>query len=259
MRRGLTNLRPEPEAYTTHLSRLIKAGHFISPPSSSQELRVLDLCTGTGCIALLLYSNLSSSPFCHLNITGVDISPLAVRLSNTNLKHNVSLGLIPSPTLTSSITFLQSDIFSPDWSSHTAAGKWDVIISNPPYISPDGFNRDCSRSVRNYEPKLAQVPLPRADAGVVQEDVFYARLLDIGAVLGPRVMLFEVGGMEQALRVLRMVGEKLGRDNWMVEIWRDWPDGRPMEGEETSVGVDGMGEVPVKGSGHGRSVLVYRR
>jgi HemK-like putative methylase len=221
-------------------------------------LRVLDFCTGTGCIALLLYTNLSTT-LPQLDVTGVDVSPVAVSLSKANLKHNLSLGLMLPPLPSHSVTFQQSDIFSPVWSSSASAGNWDVIVSNPPYISPRGFARDCSRSVRNYEPKLAQVPLPRPDAGVLQEDVFYARLLDIGKVVKPRLMLFEVGGMEQAVRVLRMVGEKLGMREWKVEVWRAWPDGRPGEGEETVVCVDGVGEVPVRGSGHGRSVCVYRR
>ncbi|OIW30069.1 HemK family methyltransferase [Coniochaeta ligniaria NRRL 30616] len=255
-RPGVLIPRSEPEAYTTHLSRLLKTGHF-SP--RSQPLRIIDFCTGTGCIALLLYSNLSSS-FPHLDVTGVDISPKAISLSNTNLQHNVSLGLIPPPSPSHSLTFQQSDIFSPAWLSPESEGKWDVIISNPPYISPRGFATDCSRSVRNHEPKLAQVPLPRPDAAVRrQEDVFYARLLDIGAVVRPKVMLFEVGGMDQALRVVRLVGERMGMGEWEVEVWRDWPDGRAVEGEERSVRVDGVGEVPVRGSGHGRSVLVYRR
>lgn len=192
-------------------------------------------------------------------MTGVDISPLAVSLSKANLKHNVALGLVPSPSPSQSVTFRQSDIFSPHWSSPVSAGgHCDVIISNPPYISPRGFATDCSRSVRNYEPKLAQVPRPRPDSGVAQEDVFYARLLDIGAAVKPRVMLFEVGGMEQAVRVVAMVGRKLGTEEWEVEVWRDWPDARPAEEEGTTVLVDGVGEVLVRGSGHGRSVLVYR-
>lgn len=192
-------------------------------------------------------------------MTGVDISPAAVSLSKTNLKHNIPLNLASALSPSRNVSFEQSDIFSPIWLNPDAAGKWDVIVSNPPYISPRGFARDCSRSVRNYEPKLAQVPLPRADAGVRQEDVFYARLLDMGAVIKPRVMLFEVGGMEQALRVVRMVRERMRMDEWKVEVWRDWPDGRPADGEETSASVDGVGVVPVRGSGHGRSVLLYQR
>lgn len=92
-----------------------------------------------------------------------------------------------------------------------------------------------------------------------QEDIFYARLLEMGAVAKPGVMLFEVGGMDQALRVVEMVGRKLEMDGWNIEIWRDWPDGRPEEGEEGVVIVDVVGEVRVKGSGLGRSVFVYRR
>ncbi|KAH8908601.1 hypothetical protein BR93DRAFT_936231 [Coniochaeta sp. PMI_546] len=228
--------RSEPEAYTTHLSHLLKRGNLISP---SHRLRIMDFCTGTGCIALLLYSNLSSH-FPQLNIAGVDISPAAVSLSNDNLQHNISLGFIPPPSPSRSITFQHSDIFSPVWLYPEVEGGWDVIISNPPYISPHGFDTDCSRSVRNYEPKLAQVPLPRPDVGVRQEDVFYARLLDIGAVVRPKVMLFEVGGLDQALRVVEMVDKRLGMEEWMVEVWRDWPDGRPVDGEETEVRVDGF-------------------
>lgn len=247
--------RSEPEAYTAHLSHLLKAGYFTSP---ARPLRILDFCTGTGCIALLLYANLFSS-YPQLDVTGVDISPKAISLSDANLNHNVSLGLIPAPSPSHSITFQRLDIFSPLWSSPASAGSWDVIVSNPPYISPRGFAEDCARSVRNYEPRLAQVPLPRPDAGVAQEDVFYARLLEIGKVVGPRVMLFEVGGMEQALRVVRMVEEKMGLEEWRAEVWRDWPDGTPGEDEEPDVLVDGVGKVSVRGSGHGRSVLVYRR
>ncbi|KAB5563007.1 HemK family methyltransferase [Coniochaeta sp. 2T2.1] len=257
-RPGVLIPRSEPEAYTTHLSNLLKSGHFIT---ANQPLRVIDFCTGTGCIALLLYSNLTPS-VPQLSITGIDISPLAISLSHTNLAHNVSINLVPPPTQSHTITFLQSDIFSRQWLSPSLVGKYDIIISNPPYISPRGFARECSRSVRNYEPKLAQVPLPRqAEVGVVveQEDVFYARLLDIGAVVRTRVILFEVSGMEQALRVVGLVGEKLGVDEWAIEVWRDWPDGRRGEEEEGEIAVEGVGQVPVKGSGHGRSVLVYRR
>lgn len=150
--------------------------------------------------------------------------------------------------------------------SEAQDAKCDILISNPPYISPRGFNTDVARSVRNYEPKLAQVPEPQhthhpysQKEGVRQEDIFYARLLDIGAVQRPTVMLFETGGMDQAKRVVEMAAEKLGVDEWKMEIWRDWPDGRPEEEEETAMRIDGLGDVKVKGSGHGRSVFIYRR
>jgi methylase of polypeptide subunit release factors len=228
----------------------------------------VDFCTGTGCIALLLYSHLTtpSSPFQHLSIIGVDISPLAISLSELNLDHNISLGHIPPPTRRTSISMVQSSIFSPDWVSDKNEAKCDILISNPPYISPRGFNTDVARSVRNHEPKLAQVPEPHhthhsnlQEQDVGQEDVFYARLLDIGAVQHPSVMLFETGGMEQAKRVVEMAGEKLGMDDWKMEIWRDWPDARPEAGEEMVVFIEGLGEVEVKGSGHGRSVFIYRK
>lgn len=98
------------------------------------------------------------------------------------------------------------------------------------------------------------------------EDVFYARLLDIGARKGARVMLFEVGDLAQALRVVRMALEHRGLQSKgsaavvvVVEIWRDWPDAAPLENEVTSrvvkAGEESI-EVKIRGSGHGRSVFI---
>jgi methylase of polypeptide subunit release factors len=50
-------------------------------------LRILDACSGTGCISLLLHHQLSRH-FRNLRIIGLDISPTAVALSNENLKRN---------------------------------------------------------------------------------------------------------------------------------------------------------------------------
>jgi len=136
----------------------------------------------------------------------------------------------------------------------------DVLTCNPPYVSPRGFRRDTARSVRNHEPKLAQVPQPRRGgdgryASCRLEDVFYARLLDIGAVLRPRVLLCEVGGLEQARRVARMAARHPFSRRAEMEIWADWPDLGEEADEPLSVDVDGN-MVLVKGSGHGRSVFL---
>lgn len=121
--------------------------------------------------------------------------------------------------------------------------------------------------MRNYEPKLAQVPAIAYPGDHKPEDAFYARLLDVGARLRPRVMLFEVGDLGQALRVVEMAlrHERLGlfglrKENKVeVAVWRDWPDAAPGEDEETAVRVvveQGGWAVPVRGSGHGRSVFI---
>lgn len=166
------------------------------------------------------------------------------------------------------LTFSKGDIFSPAWLQHHQQQQQkqpcDILVCNPPYISPWGFAHQTARSVRKFEPKLAQVPAVAYAGdlrGVRSEDVFYARLLDVGAALGPRVMLFEVGDLAQALRVVEMAWAHtgLGQRAVEVEVWRDWPDAAPREDEDI-VRVVEVGErsreVRIKGSGHGRSVFI---
>lgn len=139
-------------------------------------------------------------------------------------------------------------------------GDWDVVLSNPPYISPQGYWRDTSRGVRNWEPKLALVPpaMPGVDglgpggAG----DVFYPRVLEIAEGVGAKVVVVEVADMGQAGRVAGMVGRKGGWDG--CEVWRDWVCGGRGE-EDASEVADGDGRrVRVIGSGNGRVVVCWR-
>lgn len=249
----------------------------------------MDLCTGTGCIALLLYALLR--PFVpDLRVHGVDISPRAVRLAWENARHNDLLlpgPVTPSPPSDPPLSFSQGDIFSAsllddlassapaDNSSSSSNSTLDVLVCNPPYVSRRGFARQTARSVRHWEPVLAQVPpaqvpaYPGGGSHDEPEDVFYARLLDVGARLRPAVMLFEVGDLAQALRVVGMALRHAGlasapAGQVEVEVWRDWPDAAPAEDEETTVMVslrDGSEhrEVRIRGSGHGRSVFIRCR
>lgn len=259
--------RPEPEAYTTHLATIL--GRTRRPGTSSPApLRILDLCTGTGCIALLLGSLLSQT-VPDLCIRGVDISPDAVALSRENLRHNIGkrLLLLPGPRPPAqTIAFSRGDVFSDALLEFLAAqGALDVLVCNPPYVSHWGFNHQTARSVRNYEPKIAQVPMIAYPGTHRPEDVFYARLLDVAARLRPRVMLFEVGDLDQALRVVEMALHhdgllKANGGDVKAEIWRDWPDAAPGEEDTTSaVLCNGTKRVRLKGSGHGRSVFIQCR
>ncbi|KAJ9131102.1 HemK family methyltransferase [Pleurostoma richardsiae] len=268
-RPGVLIPRPEPEAYTTHLASLVRGGILGRRASHQPGLSIVDFCTGTGCIALLLYALLAPS-FPGLHVRGIDISPQAVALARENAIRNVRMGYMLPPNRGDSqrpqdqggaraLQFDQGDLFSDDLVASLQARRWDIITCNPPYISHAGFARGTARSVRNYEPKLAQVPGPRAGYATrcAPEDVFYARLLDVGAALRPGLVLVEVGDMAQALRVAGMAARQAASSEQgpAVEIWRDWPDAVPEEVEETAAKVDGV-EIPIRGSGHGRSVLI---
>lgn len=136
-------------------------------------------------------------------------------------------------------------------------GRWDILISNPPYISPSAFNHTTTRSVKRYEPKLALVPkdadalhYPDIDPG----DIFYPRLLGVAKQLDVQVLLFEVADLEQAGRVAAMAQQQ---KIWtVIEIWRDDPSqsDHDVDLEQTTVAA----RIKVLGRGNGRSVFAYR-
>ncbi|KAK9420353.1 putative Release factor glutamine methyltransferase N-terminal domain-containing protein [Seiridium unicorne] len=255
-RRGVLIPRPETEAYVMHVAGLIRKGAFgdLTPESG---FRILDLCTGTGCIALLLYEQLHKK-FPGIQVTGLDISPTAVQLARRNLRQNVQAGMLPGKALGEGrVTFEEADVFKDGIYRHVPEGI-DMLISNPPYISSRGFNTDTGRSVRNFEPKVALVPDEKLQATATSldcdlEDVFYARLITVASVLKPKIMLFEVGDMKQAERVAKLATTLGSSDDFGYEIWRDEPDGGDSE-----LGTHGSGFI-TRGEGHGRSVLVYRK
>ncbi|KAF3000561.1 hypothetical protein E8E14_004574 [Neopestalotiopsis sp. 37M] len=273
---GVLVPRPETEAYTVYLANLLVQhyarsqmtpnGELVNHGDNQDQLGVLDLCTGTGCIALLLYERLRrhSRRLPSIRVAGVDISPTAVTLARRNLANNAQAGLLKEPDAMNDVLFAEADIFADDFrarSYQNLGSRVDVMVSNPPYISTRGFNQDTGRSVRNFEPRLALVPDERLRATAVSlgcelEDVFYARLLDIAKELKPRFVLFEVGDLEQAKRVVHMASRLGNSKDFGYEIWRDEPDAEECEAFELE---SGSCIATVRGEGHGRSVFIYRK
>ncbi|RDL35413.1 uncharacterized protein BP5553_07344 [Venustampulla echinocandica] len=264
-------VRPETEAYTTHLAKLLSDGHLnheLSHNSGSNPLddakhsplKIVDLCSGTGCISLLLYSILLRK-FPQLHITGWDISNAAISLARKNLRTNITQGHMTSPASHPlvQVKFDKVDIFSNLTEQQKQDLECDVLISNPPYISKEGFNRETSRSVRNWEPKLALVPkLSPTTTSVAPEDIFYERITDLRMkVAKSRVLLMEVGDDRQAIRIARMaMGKASPGQRDVIQIWRDWPDQPPDGDEEQQLVIDGQ-TVPLIGSGKMRAVFLY--
>jgi HemK-like putative methylase len=220
---------------------------------------VLDLCTGTGCIPLLLH-HLLSPKFSALELLGVDISPKALKLAQDNLLHNVNAGILPNEAL-DQVSFAKADLLCEDGLAQALSyQRWDIVISNPPYISQAGFAKDTQRSVRNWEPRLALVPSPAGYQVSIPashpEDIFYHRILAIAKGAKARIVVMEVGDLEQGARVVKLA---LEMGAWKeVEIWRDWPsECEEGEGEARDVDVGGT-QVPVNGVGLGRSVVCRR-
>lgn len=279
----------ETEAYTSFLATLIINNNNRSElschhddkdedVSSSSSLRILDLCTGTGCIPLLLHSCLADH-LKNLSVVGVDISPQAVKLADQNLRWNIQKGNLRARAQ-KEVRFMQADVFAdhPIWTSegdridrlssiddHHEPLGCDILISNPPYISPKSFNTDTTRSVRNWEPRLALVPrsinsnqeLPSLNhEDVPPGDGFYPRLLSIAEKIKAKIVLLETADLDQAIRVASLAIQSSLWDR--IEIWRDWPDqGNGVVGEPSeTVQLRGM-TVPIRGEGNGRAVLCW--
>ena len=103
---------------------------YIDKFFQTNKLNILDLCTGSGCIAISLKKELPSS-----NIVASDISVNSLKLAKENATINLT-----------DITFLESDLFK------KILGKYHVIISNPPYL--DEYE-EIESQVRKYEPSIA--------------------------------------------------------------------------------------------------------
>ncbi|EGP90183.1 uncharacterized protein MYCGRDRAFT_36358 [Zymoseptoria tritici IPO323] len=283
-RPGVLIPRQETAASISHLANLLASDQTLTNESNS-TLRVLDLCTGTGCIPLLFHHELytsNASTSTTLELVGVDISTSALSVARENLIHQIAHAARAQPTAHSKRTrslnqigFVQADILasSPStessgplplnealgrlYSGETEPPTFDILISNPPYISPSAYLRTTTRSVRNFEPKLALVPpSPTPSSSGDDEtigDAFYPHLWRLAEQVKAKVCLFEVSDLQQAKRVAAMAVE---HGKWdVVEIWRDEPGARSEAVEELHVGGRSVG---VRGAGNGRSVFARR-
>ncbi|KAJ5677467.1 uncharacterized protein N7477_003100 [Penicillium maclennaniae] len=237
--------RPETESYTYEAAKIIRQSpesHHDPKSPRPRSLRVLDLCTGTGCIALLLHALLAPH-FKDMTILGVDISPRALDLAQKNLDHNIHHGSL-SRRASADLHFQRANVLGrahdsipaveeilpqyfsqPAISGESIETGCDLLISNPPYISASDF-RDgtTARSVRLFEPRLALIP-PASDSIETPydrpEDIFYRRILALALKLRPKVTVLECGDMRQARRVFKMYTAMVSShfEDSSAEIW----------------------------------------
>ena len=113
----------------------------ISEANSRGARRVLEIGTGSGCVAVSLAVNCPS-----LSVTAVDISPSALDVARANAQaHGVSRR----------VAFMQGDIFEDRLTDVlTVSGGFDMLVSNPPYITAAEMAA-LVQSVRGFEPHTA--------------------------------------------------------------------------------------------------------
>jgi ribosomal protein L3 glutamine methyltransferase len=133
---------------------------------------ILDLCTGSGCMAIAC-----AHAFLGSHVDAVDISKDALEVAKINIKnHHVE----------SSVDLIQGDLFE------NVKNKYDLIISNPPYVSKEEYAS--LPSEYKYEPRLA-LETDKNGIGVVERILKHA-----GTYLNPKgILCVEVGNLQELL------------------------------------------------------------
>lgn len=143
----------EPIQHITHQQEFMKLSFFVNEdvliPRPDTEIlveevikiakkikakNILDMCTGSGAIAVSLAKYLDN-----VEITAVDISTKTLNVAKTNAKNN---------GVENKITFIESNLFE-----NIVNEKYDIIVSNPPYIKKDVI-KTLNKEVQK-EPKIA--------------------------------------------------------------------------------------------------------
>ena len=134
------------------------------------RMRILDMCTGSGCIllSLLHYSNDCEG-------LGVDLSAEALEVAGRNVLK------VLTPEKAEHAHFLQSDLFE------KVEGKFEIIVSNPPYIASAEVEK-LMPEVRDHEPRMA---LDGTEDGLY----FYRRIIEEAGkhLVSSGMLFFEIG------------------------------------------------------------------
>ena len=136
--------RPETECLVREALSAVEALQRMRIPAgkSGESLKVLDLCTGSGCIAWVMALSLPGA-----RVTGVDLSEEALAVAR---KQDFSRAL--RKTGARAPEFVRLDVLDPDAVFEDAS--FDLILSNPPYI-PEALKARMRPNVLDYEPALA--------------------------------------------------------------------------------------------------------
>ena len=158
--------------------------------SSKNNFKILDLCTGSGIIAITLKKELSQFS---IDVVASDISEEAIKVSKENAQSHDA-----------TIKFIQSDIFD------NIADKFDIIVSNPPYIDRKD-EVTMQDNVLKYDPHLA---LFAEEEGMY----FYRKIIEqANDYLNENgVMFFEIG-YDQKDKIIKLAD----LNGYSAEVYKD--------------------------------------
>ncbi len=165
--------------------------------TSTEDPEILDIGTGSGCVALAIAKEKPTS-----TVTGIDISKDVVCLAKKNA----------NKLEIANVQFIQMDILK-----DVRMEKVDLIVSNPPYIPADEI-KNVMENVRNFEPEIALTD----DADGL---TFYHRLAKIGSRLckSGGWILMEVGLGDHPKSVMKIFKKKDYTDTTLIKDYNGDP------------------------------------
>ena len=129
-------LIPRPE--TEELVDMIIQSSFVKLCAQQSSVRILDVGSGSGCIAIALSKHIPDA-----TVTAIDISEAAIQTAKDNAQRNKT-----------AVQFKKANILNTEDTVSLFPEKFDLIVSNPPYIKEDERN-SLSANVLEYEPEVA--------------------------------------------------------------------------------------------------------
>lgn len=142
-------------------------------PDPTKVKRVVDVCTGSGCLAILLAHHFPTA-----EVDAIDLSPDALAVARMNVKNY---------KLSRRLKLHHSDVFDA-----VPKAKYDVIISNPPY--------EPTAHCQTLPPEFMHEPMMALDGGKDGLDIIRKLLRQARTRLQPHgVVLIEVGGLQAAM------------------------------------------------------------
>ncbi|WP_434309894.1 peptide chain release factor N(5)-glutamine methyltransferase [Hominifimenecus sp. rT4P-3] len=195
------SFRVSPDVLIPRMDTEILAERVLKDYPNGRGLRLLDMCTGSGCLAVSL------SVLGHFQVAASDLSAAALAVAKQNASDHGC-----------DIAFYEGDLFQA-----LPEQKFDLIVSNPPYI-PGGEMDDLMPEVRDFDPRMA------LDGGA-DGLYFYRRLAEEGKsylVSGGKIY-WEIGwnqaeavrGIleEQGYRCLEVIPDLAGKDRVVTGEW----------------------------------------
>ncbi len=196
--------RPETEEWVINLIELLNP--LTKQVAPAQPFKILDLCAGSGCIAIAL-----AKAFPMFQIVATDINPQAIDLIKKNIEQNKI----------HNVTIYKADLFD----GIPKTELFDLIVSNPPYISEKDW-QGLDPSVKNWEDKAALTGGPDGLAiikRIIEEAKFWLRgIEEVPSVMKPPFIVKDTISdhvTERSLRIPKLVVEMDYYQGHTIQVW----------------------------------------